>query len=128
MRIFFLSTFALALAALGAGCKSITPMQQEPAEPKPALRAMGESVKAGDVASEVISDQDIGVEIRRRLSDNPGETAGIIVEVDEAKVTLRGLAPSLAAFWRADAAARSVKGVKEVINQILVAGSAPNTP
>jgi osmotically-inducible protein OsmY len=103
-------------------------MQQEPAEPKPALRAMGESVKAGDVASEVISDQDIGVEIRRRLSDNPGETAGIIVEVDEAKVTLRGLAPSLAAFWRADAAARSVKGVKEVINQILVAGSAPNTP
>ena len=80
---------------------------------------MGESVKAGDA----VSNEDIGFEIRRRLNDNPGEAAGIILEVDDGKVTLRGVAPDLAAAWRAEAAARSVKGVKVVVNQILVAGS-----
>ena len=125
MRIFLLFALALALAGLSTGCTSITAAKPAPTEPKPALRVMGEGVKAGDVASELVSDQDIGVEIRRRLNDNPGEAAGIIVEVDEGKVTLRGVAPNLAAAWRAEAAARSVKGVKEVANQILVAGSAP---
>jgi osmotically-inducible protein OsmY len=124
MRIFFFFILTLTLAVLSTGCKAISSTKPAPAEPKPALRAMGEGVKAGDVASEVISDQDIGVEIRRRLNDNPGESAGIIVEMDEGKVTLRGVAPNLAAAWRAEAAARSVKGVKEVVNQILVAGGA----
>ncbi|HUI07218.1 MAG TPA: BON domain-containing protein [Verrucomicrobiae bacterium] len=79
---------------------------------------MGEGIEAADA----VSDEEVGFEIRRRLNDDPSETAGIIVEVDEGKVTLRGTAPNLAAAWRAEAAARAVKGVKQVFNRILVAG------
>jgi osmotically-inducible protein OsmY len=121
MRVWLLSTaaFAIALGVFSSGCASLTADKQKEAETKPALRAMGESVKAGDA----VSNEDIGFEIRRRLNDSPGEAAGIIVEVDEGKVTLRGVAPNLAAAWRAEGAARSVKGVKEVANQILVPSS-----
>ena len=80
---------------------------------------MGDGVEA----AAAVSNEEIGFEIRRRLNDDPLATAGIIVEVDEGKVTLRGTSPNLAAAWRAEAAARSVKGVKQVLNQILVAGS-----
>ncbi len=121
MRARFLFTMALmlALAAFGSGCASPTADKQAQTEAKPALRAMGEGVHVGDA----VSNEDIGFEIRRRLNDDPGAAAGIIVEVDEGKVTLRGVAPNLAASWRAEAAARSVKGVKQVVNQIFVAGS-----
>lgn len=81
---------------------------------------MGESIQPGDA----VSNEDIGFEIRRRLNDNPSESAGIIVEVDDGKVTLRGVAPNLPAAWRAEAAARSAKGVKDVSNRIFVPGSA----
>ena len=80
---------------------------------------MGEPIKAG----EAVSNEDIGFEIRRRLNDNPGESAGIIVGVDEGKVMLRGVAPTLAAAWRAEGAAKSVKSVKEVTNRIIVPGA-----
>jgi osmotically-inducible protein OsmY len=50
---------------------------------------------------------------------------GVIVEVDDGNVTLRGTAGTRAAAWRAEGAARSVKGVKSVVNQILV--SAPTS-
>ena len=109
----------VALAAFSGGCAFPNAKKEVQTEPSPALRAMGESVEAGDV----VSDEDVGFEIRRRLNNDPGATAGIIVEVDEGRVTLRGAAPNLAAAWRAEAAARSVKGVKQVVNQILVAGS-----
>jgi len=111
------------LAGCGGGCASSNTNKnnEAPAEPKPALRAMGESVEAG----ETVSNEEIGFEIRRRLNNDPAATAGIIVEVDEGKVILRGRAPNLATAWRAEAAARSVKGVKQVVNQILVAGSGP---
>jgi len=111
---------AALLLALPTGCTS-SRRQNQPEEPKPALRAMGASIEPG----EAVGNEDIGFEIRRRLNENPAETAGIIVEVDEGKVILRGSAPSLAAAWRAQAAARAVKGVKEVLNQIVVPG--PNS-
>ena len=106
-------------AAFCGGCASSNANKETQPEPKPALRALGESVEPGDV----VSNESIGFEIRRRLNEDPAATAGIIVEVDEGKVTLRGVAPNPAAAWRAQAAARSVKGVKQVVNQILVAGT-----
>jgi len=106
------------VAGCCAGCVSSNANKAEAAQPKPALRAMGEGIEAADA----VSDEEVGFEIRRRLNDDPSETAGIIVEVDEGKVTLRGTAPNLAAAWRAEAAARAVKGVKQVFNRILVAG------
>ena len=117
--ILFAGTFVVILAAFSSGCASSKAKQPEEAEAKPALRAMG-----GNVGDEVVpSNESIGFEIRRRLNEEPSATAGIIVEVDEGKVTLRGMAPNLAASWRAEAAARSVKGVKQVMNQIIVAGT-----
>jgi osmotically-inducible protein OsmY len=109
------------LAACCGGCTSISVHQEtatEP-EPKPAPRAIRQSVEPGATAS----DEEIGFEIRHRLNATPSDTAGIIVEVDDGKVTLRGTVPNLAAVWRAEAAARAAKGVKQVTNQILVAGT-----
>jgi osmotically-inducible protein OsmY len=60
------------------------------------------------------------LEIRRQLNATPTTSAAIIVEVDDGTVTLRGTAPNLAASWRAEAAAHAVKGVKVVMNQIVV--------
>ena len=67
--------------------------------------------------------ESIGFEIRRQLNATPTTTAGIVVEVDDGKVTLRGTAPNLATSWRAEATAHAAKGVKSVVNQIVV-----NTP
>jgi hypothetical protein len=114
MRVLFFTIVMLTVALFSSGCTSLSPDQKP--EPKPALRAMGESIKPG----EVVGNEDIGFAIRRRLNENPAETAGIIIEVDDGKVILRGAAPNLPASWRAEAAARSVKGVKEVSNQIIV--------
>jgi osmotically-inducible protein OsmY len=118
MRVSLFINFIPLILALSGGCVS-SPTDKQESEPKPALRAMGESVQPG----ETVSNEDIGFQIRRRLNENPGETAGIIVEVDDGKVTLRGQAPSLHAAWRTEAVVRSVKGVKEVLNQILVHGN-----
>jgi osmotically-inducible protein OsmY len=115
MRLAIFATFIALIVMLSSGCVS----DRQKDEPKPALRALGESVKPGDT----VSNRDLGFEFRRRLNDNPAETIGVIVEVDDGNVTLRGSAPNLAAAWRAEAAARSVKGVKQVLNQIIVAGS-----
>jgi osmotically-inducible protein OsmY len=115
MRFAIFATFLALTIAFSNGCAS----NRQKDEPKPALRALGESVKPGDI----VSNRDLGFEIRRRLNDSPADTAGIVVEVDDGKVILRGSAPNLPAAWRAEAAARSVKGVKEVLNQIIVAGS-----
>jgi len=40
--------------------------------------------------------------------------------VVDGNVTLHGTATNRAAAWRAEGAARSVKGVKSVVNQIIV--------
>jgi osmotically-inducible protein OsmY len=121
MRGSFLVILTATVALLCSGCASSPTDKQAPGKPEPALRVMGEAIQPGDA----VSNEQVGFEIRRRLNNNPGESAGIIVEVDEGNVTLRGVAPNLAAAWRAEAAARSVKGVKQVSNQILVSGSAP---
>jgi len=118
MRATVFAVFMLAIAVSSTGCASLSAAKATPEPPKPARRATRESIAAG----EVISDESIGFAIRRRLNEDPGEMAGVIVEVDDGNVLLRGSAPNLSAAWRAEAAARSVKGVKQVSNQILVPG------
>ena len=83
----------------------------------PAMRALGQEATVEKGAS----DEGIGREIRRRLelADTAG-TVGVIVEVNEGNVTLRGVTPSLAVAWQAEAAARATAGVKQVANHILV--------
>ena len=62
--------------------------------------------------------------MRRRLDlVGAGQTSGVIVEVDDAVVTLRGVAQTRDWIWRAAAAAASVPGVKRVDNQILFGGA-----
>ena len=107
--------FALACVLLASGCSSNAP-------PDVAFRAMGQSV----APEEAPSDESIGAEVRRRMDAlGPGDMAGIIVEVDDGVVTLRGVAPSQAAAWRAQSAAQSVAGVKLVRNQVTVPDRSP---
>ena len=117
--VLFAWVVVICLTAFCGGCASSKANKESQPEEKPALRAMGEPVEAGETPS----NETIGFEVRRRLNEDPTTTAGIIVEVDEGRVTLRGAAPSAQASWRAEAAARSVKGVKQVVNQIKVVGA-----
>src|ERR1039458_2399690 len=122
MRVwfFFISGVIIASVAVCGGCAMNA---DKPNEPQPAMRAMGQSVPSPMQDGETPTNESIGSEIRRQLNATPTTTAGIIVEVDDGKVTLRGAAPNLAAAWRAEAIAHAVKGVKSVVNQIVV-----NTP
>ena len=99
---------------LTAGCADLAPKPEPVTTAAPAMRVMGAGVRPMDL----ISDEDIGFEIRRRLNADPVAMAGVIVEVSDGNVLLRGVVPNLAAAWRAEAEARSVAGVKEVTNQI----------
>jgi osmotically-inducible protein OsmY len=104
------------LLLLSAGCARQTP-PQESVSATPAFRAMGQSV----TVEETYTDEATGFAIRRRLAaENPGTSAGIIIEVSDGIVTLRGVAPTQAAAWRAEATAHAVKGVKQVRNQIVI--------
>jgi hyperosmotically inducible periplasmic protein len=123
-RFLFYSTMTAAVAALCGGCAIADKQAHD--EPEPAMRAMGQPVQPPAQASEEASDDAIGSEIRRLLNMDATSTAGIIVEVVDGNVTLRGTAPTPAASWRAEAAAHSVKGVKAVRNQIAVK-AAPTT-
>ena len=123
VRFFFTSVIVAAMAALGGGCASATADKQAQDEPTPAMRALGQPVPSATLSTDEPSNESIGSEIRRLLDTDPVASAGIIVEVDDGKVTLRGKAPTLAASWRAEGIAHSVKGVKSVTNQIIV-----NTP
>ena len=122
MRVRFLlsSTIIAALATFCGGCASATADKRAEPEPEPAMRALGQPVSAPAPAGEEVSTESIGSQIRRQLNADPGSTAGIIVEVDGETVTLRGTAPNRAASWRAEAIAHATKGVKTVVNQILV--------
>jgi osmotically-inducible protein OsmY len=117
----FKSTLALLLVAtIATNCAHKAATETDSPQPKVALRAMGKSV----TVEESPSDESIGAEVRRRLVvQGPGDTAGIVIEVNDGAVTLRGVAPTQATAWRAQSAALSVKGVKLVRNQIIV-----NTP
>lgn len=90
--------------------------KQPTEEAKPAFRAMGESVTVEDS----LGDEAIGFEVRRQINlVGPSVAVGIVVEVSDGVVTLRGVAPSPAASWRAQGAAQAVKGVRQVVNQIV---------
>ena len=111
----------LTLLLLAAGCARQPAPKQEASE-TPALRALGQSV----TVEETRSDEAIGFEIRHRLATEiPGESAGVIIEVSDGIVTVRGAAPTRAAAWRVEATAHAVKGVKQVRNQIIVATGPP---
>jgi osmotically-inducible protein OsmY len=122
MRVwfYFISGVIIAGAAVCGGCSTNA---DKPSEPQPAMRAMGQPVPSPTESGETPTNESIGSEIRRQLNATPTTTAGIIVEVDDGKVTLRGAAPNLATSWRAEGIAHAVKGVKTVVNQIVV-----NTP
>jgi osmotically-inducible protein OsmY len=106
----------LTLLVLLAGCAL---PQRKVADAKPAFRAMGESISA----EQPRSDEAIGFEVRRQLDlIGAGATAGIIVEVNDGVVTLRGAATTVAASWRAQGVAQAVKGVRQVVNLIIVPG------
>jgi osmotically-inducible protein OsmY len=119
MRTWFLviSGVVIVTAAVCGGC-AMNP--NKPDESQPAMRAMGQPVPSPTESDESPTNESIGLEIRRQLNATPMTSAGIIVEVDDGTVTLRGTAPNLAASWRAEAAAHAVKGVKVVMNQIVV--------
>jgi len=119
MRVWFLFTSRIIItgATLCAGCAMNA---DKPNEPRPTMRAVEQPVPSPIVPDEVPTNESIGPIIRRQLNATPTTTAGIIVEVDDGKVTLRGMAPDLATSWRAEAIAHAVKGVKIVVNQIVV--------
>lgn len=104
----------LLLLVFLAGCaQSKTPQSGS----TPAFRAMGQSIEAG----ETHSDEAIGLEIRHRLAaEIPAESAGVIIEISDGIVTLRGFAPTQAAAWRVTAVVHSVKGVKQVGDQLIL--------
>ena len=100
------------LLLLLAACAQ--PAKEETA--KPAFRALGRSAAVEPSRN----DEAIGFEVRRRLDlVGPADTAGITIEVSDGVVTLRGVAPTVAAAWRAEAAAHAVKDVKAVVNQVV---------
>ena len=126
MRAWFLlgSVISMATLAVCGGCVSQPAEKSAQDNPRPAV---GESLPppaSPDVSSgQAATDVSIGTEIRQRLNADPATAVGIVVEVEDGNVTLRGEAANLAVSWRAEGAARGVKGVKSVVNQIIV-----NTP
>jgi osmotically-inducible protein OsmY len=123
VRFFFASGVIIASFAFCGGCAMDA---NKPTEPQPSMRAMGQPVPSPTESDETPTNESIGSEIRRQLNATPTTMAGIIVEVDDGRVTLRGAAPNLAVSWRAEGTAHAVKGVKSVTNQIVVI--APTVP
>jgi osmotically-inducible protein OsmY len=124
MRVWFFlsSAMIVALATFCGGCASPPAKKPADAEPQPAMRGMGQpaQVPTQPAEAEDVTTESIGSQIRRQLNADPISSAGIIVEVGGDTVTLRGKAPDLAASWRAEAIAHAVKGVKTVVNEIIV--------
>ena len=68
---------------------------------------------------EARSDEAIGFDVRHQINlAGPNDLTSVVVIVDGGVVTLRGSTPTRTAAFRAESAARAVKGVKVVINQI----------
>ena len=110
------------LAALAACAQQKSPTESA-GSAAPAFRALGQKA----TVEESRTDEAIGFAVRDRLNAvAPSETAGVIVEVNEGVVTLRGVVPTVPAVWRAEAAARAVKGVKQVANRLVVSGPGPS--
>jgi osmotically-inducible protein OsmY len=113
-----LAVFALAM--LAGGCA--LPKSPELAPPAPATpRAANKPAPA----EENRGDEAIGKDVRRQLDlIGATDTAGVVIEVDDGVVTLRGVAPTMAAAWRAEGVARTVAGVKSVVNRLQALGQA----
>ncbi|HUK82410.1 MAG TPA: BON domain-containing protein [Verrucomicrobiae bacterium] len=115
----FKSRLALSLVAAVA-CNCAIKPTPETFAPQP--KVPPKATVKNSAVEESPSDETIGLEIRRRFeAQAPGDTAGLVIEVDGGIVTLRGAAPTQAAAWRAQSVAWSVKGVKLVRNQIIIA-------
>jgi len=123
MRVWYVvpSVMVVGAAALCGGCASQTADKPAQAEPAPAMRAAGQPVTSP--SGDEPTNESIGSEIRRLLDTDPAASAGIIVQVEDGNVTLRGSAPTRAAAWKAEGIAHAAKGVKSVANEIIV-----NTP
>lgn len=119
MRIGFFLASGVIIASV-VFCSGCATEANKSNETQPSMRAMGQPVPSPADSNEAPTNESIGSEIRRQLNGTPTTTAGIIVEVDDGVVTLRGAAPNLAASWRAEGTAHAVKGVKSVVNQIVV--------
>jgi hypothetical protein len=133
-RFLFSPVIIAVVLSFLVGCTPIKPSGM--IEPQPQVRTVGQPVapppssppapppspsNAG--TPDQPTNETIGFQIRHLLNTDPTTGAGIIVEVEDGNVTLRGTASTRAAAWRAEGVARSVKGVKSVVNQIIV-----NTP
>lgn len=92
------------------------------ADTKAAFRAMGEAIPT-DISR---PDESIGFDVRHQIDlAGPVDLAGVVVVVEDGVVTLRGSAVSQTAAFRAEGAARTVKGVKVIINRIQVTQPKP---
>ncbi len=110
----------LSLLPLLAACAE---PEKKSAAGQPAFRALG--VAATVETSR--NDEAIGFEIRRRFElIGTGDTAGIVIQVTDGVVTLSGIAPTLAAAWRAEGVARAVKDVHGVVNLITARNARTN--
>ena len=124
-RFLFPSVIVVAVLSFLVGCTPINPSGT--VEPPTEVRAPAHPVappapttSSNGQPSDEPTDESIGFQIRRLLNTDPNTAAGIIIEVDDGHVTLRGTAITREASWRAEGIARSVKGVKSVVNQIIV--------
>lgn len=128
VRFLFPSLIVAAVVSILVGCTpinpsgTIAPPAEVPAAAQPVAPPPPAPPSTGETSDEP-TDESIGFQIRRLLNSDPTSAAGIIIEVDDGHVTLRGTAVTSEASWRAEGIAHSVKGVKSVLNQIIV-----NTP
>ncbi len=89
---------------------------------KAAFRAMGESLPT----VESRPDEAIGLDVRHQIAlAGANDLAAVVVMIEDGVVTLRGSVTSQTAAYRAESAARVVKGVKAVVNNIRVVQAAP---
>lgn len=110
-------TLLLLIAVAVTGCAQQTPQPPASVSAAPPLRAMGQDITVEDAHS----DEAIGLQIRNQFQATaPAQTAAVTVEVNDGIVTLHGSAPSQTAAWQAQAIATAVKGVKSVINQVVI--------
>jgi osmotically-inducible protein OsmY len=111
----------VALGALVVACAQ-TPKKE--AAPKASFRALGEPVPT-EIAR---ADESIGFDVRHQIDlAGPTDLAGVVVVVEDGVVTLRGSVTSRTSALRAEGAARVVKGVKAVVDQIQILQTGPVT-
>jgi len=85
--------------------------------------------KIGPVVNEVMDNATITSKVKSRLAADPGINALYIdVDTDNGRVTLKGKVALAGQREIAERIARQTEGVKDVVNQIQVAGEPPSPP